>query len=43
MMAAYSERGVHGQIVQLLGERVLSGEIAEGRPSTWPRSAPTWA
>ncbi|MDA0564468.1 FCD domain-containing protein [Streptomonospora sp. S1-112] len=29
-MAAYSERGVHGQIVQLLGERVLSGEIAEG-------------
>ncbi|GAA4889313.1 FadR/GntR family transcriptional regulator [Streptomonospora salina] len=29
-MAAYSERGVHGQTVQLLGERVLSGRIAEG-------------
>ncbi|MDT0304910.1 FadR/GntR family transcriptional regulator [Streptomonospora wellingtoniae] len=29
-MAAYSERGVHGQTVQLLGERVLSGRLAEG-------------
>src|SRR5690625_5213945 len=29
-MAAYSERGVHGQTVQLLGERVVSGMIAEG-------------
>ncbi|QBI53682.1 FadR/GntR family transcriptional regulator [Streptomonospora litoralis] len=29
-MAAYSERGVHGQTVQLLGERVVSGRIAEG-------------
>ncbi|MFJ9554639.1 FadR/GntR family transcriptional regulator [Nocardiopsis sp. NPDC101807] len=29
-MAAYSGRGVHGQTVRLLGERVLSGRIAEG-------------
>src|SRR5699024_1660907 len=30
MMAAYSGRGVHGQTVRLLGERVLSGRIGEG-------------
>ncbi|MFC4561334.1 FadR/GntR family transcriptional regulator [Nocardiopsis mangrovi] len=29
-MAAYSGRGVHGQTVRLLGERVLSGRIGEG-------------
>ncbi|GAA3726235.1 FadR/GntR family transcriptional regulator [Salinactinospora qingdaonensis] len=29
-MAAYVGRGVHGQIVQLLGSRIVSGEIAEG-------------
>ncbi|WP_017569787.1 FadR/GntR family transcriptional regulator [Nocardiopsis halotolerans] len=29
-MAAYSGRGVHGQTVRLLGERVLSGGIGEG-------------
>ncbi|MFC3996234.1 FadR/GntR family transcriptional regulator [Nocardiopsis sediminis] len=29
-MAAYSVRGVHGQTVRLLGERVLSGRIGEG-------------
>lgn len=29
-MAAYSGRGVHGQTVRLLGERVLSGEFGEG-------------
>ena len=29
-MAAYSGRGVHGQTVRLLGERVLSGGFGEG-------------
>ncbi|RCV57973.1 FadR/GntR family transcriptional regulator [Marinitenerispora sediminis] len=30
-MAAYSGRGVHGQTVRLLAERVLSGAIGEGQ------------
>ncbi|PWV47322.1 FadR/GntR family transcriptional regulator [Nocardiopsis sp. L17-MgMaSL7] len=30
-MSAYSGRGVHGQTVRLLGERVLAGEFAEGQ------------
>lgn len=29
-MASYAGRGVHGQVVELLGSRVVSGEIGEG-------------
>ncbi|NED08352.1 FadR family transcriptional regulator, partial [Streptomyces sp. SID6648] len=29
-MAAYSTRGVHGQVVQSLGARIVGGAVAEG-------------
>lgn len=35
-MAGYAGRGVHGQTVHLLGQRILSGEIAEGETIDLP-------
>lgn len=41
-MASYSGRGVHGQVVNTLGARIVGGGIGGGRYSTSAPSEPNW-